>query len=153
GQLLFFVNSNAHKSSESLIELKGKSVKEFDLESGKITDISFHEKNGKVKFELKLKPLGSSLYFVFDNEYKGNKLENKKKGLHLIDSISKMNIEPDSDNILVLDYLDLKTPDTLIENCHFMKATDHIYMENNVEIGNPWQHKIQYKKNYVELDT
>src|SRR5699024_8113436 len=32
-------------------------------------------------------------------------------------------------------------------------ATDHIYMENNVEIGNPWQHKIQYKKNYVELDT
>ena len=28
-----------------------------------------------------------------------------------------------------------------------------LFNENGVEIGNPWQHKIQYKKNYLVLDS
>lgn len=34
-----------------------------------------------------------------------------------------------------------------------MNALIGLYKENGVEIGNPWQHKIQYKKNYLDLDT
>jgi len=28
-----------------------------------------------------------------------------------------------------------------------------LFKENGVELGNPWQHKIQYRKNYLALDT
>jgi hypothetical protein len=34
-----------------------------------------------------------------------------------------------------------------------MNALKGLFKENGVELGNPWQHKIQYKKNYLALDT
>jgi hypothetical protein len=34
-----------------------------------------------------------------------------------------------------------------------MDALIGLFTENGVEMGNPWQHKIQYKKNYLELDS
>ena len=34
-----------------------------------------------------------------------------------------------------------------------MDALIGLFNENGVEMGNPWQHKIQYKKNYLELDS
>jgi hypothetical protein len=34
-----------------------------------------------------------------------------------------------------------------------MTALISLFHENGVELGNPWQHKIQYKKNYLELDN
>lgn len=34
-----------------------------------------------------------------------------------------------------------------------MDALIGLFNENGVEMGNPWQHKIQYKQNYIALDT
>jgi hypothetical protein len=34
-----------------------------------------------------------------------------------------------------------------------MNALIGLFKENGVEMGNPWQHKIQYKKDYLALDT
>ena len=34
-----------------------------------------------------------------------------------------------------------------------MNALIGLFNENGVEMGNPWQHKIQYKKTWLELDT
>jgi hypothetical protein len=34
-----------------------------------------------------------------------------------------------------------------------MDALTGLFTENGVEMGNPWQHKIQYRRNYLELDT
>ena len=33
-----------------------------------------------------------------------------------------------------------------------MTALISLFEENGVEFGNPWQHKIQYKKDYLALD-
>ena len=61
-------------------------------------------------------------------------------------------VNPESDNILVLNYLDLKTPKTEMKDTYFMDALVSLYKENGIEFGNPWQHKIQYKKDYLKLD-
>ena len=34
-----------------------------------------------------------------------------------------------------------------------MDALIDLFIENGIEMGNHWQHKIQYKKNYLELDS
>jgi hypothetical protein len=34
-----------------------------------------------------------------------------------------------------------------------MNALIGLYNENGIEMGNPWQHKIQYRKRYLELDS
>ena len=31
---------------------------------------------------------------------------------------------------------------------YFMDALIGLFIENGIEMGNPWQHKIQYKKFY-----
>ena len=34
-----------------------------------------------------------------------------------------------------------------------MEALVSLFKENGIEFGNPWQHKIQYRTDYVDLDT
>ena len=53
----------------------------------------------------------------------------------------------------MINYLDLKTAKSEKKGIYFMNALIGLFNENGVEMGNPWQHKIQYKKNYLSLDT
>jgi hypothetical protein len=53
----------------------------------------------------------------------------------------------------MVNYLDLKTAKTNKKDVYFMNALIGLFNENGVEMGNPWQHKIQYKKTYLEMDT
>jgi hypothetical protein len=58
-----------------------------------------------------------------------------------------------SDNVLVVNYLDLETSKAERKELYFMEALNGLFRENGIEMGNPWQHKIQYKQNYLELDS
>ncbi len=59
----------------------------------------------------------------------------------------------ESENVLMVNYLDLKTAKSTRKDVYFMDALKGLFKENGVEMGNPWQHKIQYRKDYLALDT
>jgi len=152
GQLLFFVNSDKHAATNSTISARGKSVVKMDLETGQINKVSAESENGKVIFDIHLESVGSALYFVSNKKLNEPELEVKNSDWKNVAATEKIKTEAKSKNVLPINYLDLNTSKTTLKNTYFMTALISLFKENDIEFGNPWQHKIQYKKNYLDLD-
>ncbi len=152
GQLLFFINSDENEPASAKISAKGKSVLKMDLEDGQVYLVPSTKEKGKVVFDIQLEPVGSALYFVSERKENEPELEVNKSGWTKVGATGEIEVNAESENILVLNYLDLKTSKTTMKDTYFMTALISLFKENGVEFGNPWQHKIQYKKNYLELD-
>lgn len=152
GQLLFFVNSDENEPAGAEISAIGKSVLKMDLEDGQVYLAPSTKEDGKVVFNIQLEPVGSALYFVSERKENEPGLEVNKSGWTKVGATGEMEVNAESENILVLNYLDLKTAKTSLKDTYFMTALISLFKEIGVEFGNPWQHKIQYKKNYLELD-
>ena len=153
GQVLFFVNSHQEKSASAKITVRGKYVTRFDLFTGETSLFPAEYSNGKVSFQVDLEPVGSALFAV----------TNRKPGIpeynplpvneSLVESLAPVTVKRESDNILMINYLDLKTAGSFKKDVYFMNALIGLFKENGVEMGNPWQHKIQYKQDYLALDS
>ncbi len=152
GQLLFFVNSDEQDAAVVTISATGKSVVKMNLENGQTNLVPSTKENGKVIFDIRLEPVGSALYFVSEKKENEPGLAVEKSGWTRVEASNKINVNAENENILVLNYLDLKTPKTTLKDMYFMTALISLFQENGVEFGNPWQHKIQYKKDYLKLD-
>jgi hypothetical protein len=152
GQLLFFVNSDELEPAGATISAAGESVVKMNPENGQINLVPSTKENGKVVFNIQLEPVGSALYFVSERKENEPELEVNKSDWTTVGATGEIEVNAESENILVLNYLDLKTSKTTMKDTYFMTALISLFKENGVEFGNPWQHKIQYKKNYLELD-
>ena len=153
GQVLFVVNSHPTKKASAELTLNGKSVSVLDLVSGKVSSYPAENKGKKVQVKVDLEPAGSIMLVannskVQEPEYSpvsGTRTEIAGKG--------EMSVKRESDNVMMVNYLDLKTAKTNKKDVYFMNALIGLFNENGVAMGNPWQHKIQYKKTYLEMDT
>lgn len=153
GQLLFFVNSHTSQKATAEITVEGEYVSKLDLVSGEIYSYPAKTENGKVTFQVELDPVGSALFTVSNKKTDepqymlGSGTETK------VESIGNVSVKRESDNIMMVNYLDMKTTKSDKKDVYFMDALIGLFEENGVEMGNPWQHKIQYKKTWLELDT
>ncbi|MCP4313642.1 MAG: hypothetical protein GY790_20505 [Bacteroidetes bacterium] len=153
GQLIMLVNSSADQSVSATIEAHGKSVIQLDPLTGEITQLKAESEGKKVTFKADLLPIGSSVYFIstrtsslpFSKTTQG-------KGKTLV-AENEIEVTTDQDNILVLNYLDLKAGDLKLKDNYFMDALLALFDSHGLEMGNPWQHKIQYRQEYVKRDT
>jgi hypothetical protein len=153
GQILFVVNSHPVQKASAEITVEGKYVSKLDLVSGKVYNFPAKAENGKVSFQLDLEAAGSALFTV-SNKRSDEVQETIVSGLEtVIQSTGEVAVKRESDNIMMVNYLDLKTAKSDKKDIYFMKALIGLFNENGVEMGNPWQHKIQYKKNYLALDS
>jgi hypothetical protein len=153
GQMLFVVNSDEHEMVQATVTARGKSLVKMDLETGQIYLQPAARKDGNMEFEIQLGPVGSALYFIAENELDEPLLNMPETNWTKMEAEGGLEVKAETDNVLVLNYLDLKTPKSTLKDTYFMTALVSLFQENGVEFGNPWQHKIQYKKNYLELDN
>jgi hypothetical protein len=153
GQLLFVVNSHTSQKAAAEITVEGKYVSKLDLVSGEIFNYPAETEDGKVTFQVELDPVGSALFTV-SNKKTDEPEYIKVSGIETqIESNGNFAFKRESDNIMMINYLDLKTAKTDKKEVYFMNALIGLFEENGVEMGNPWQHKIQYKKTWLEMDT
>ena len=153
GQLIFVVNSHPEKKSSTEVTVKGKYVSKLDLNSGKTYAFPAREENGKVTFNIVLEPVGSAL-FVVSEKQSDDAEELIASGIEtVLENTGEVVVKRESDNIMMVNYLDLKTAKSDKKDVYFMNALIGLFNENGVAMGNPWQHKIQYKKTYLELDA
>jgi len=153
GQVLFFVNSSQTKKASAEITVTGKYVSKLDLATGKVYSYPAKSEKGKVSFNIDLFPVGSSLFTITDQKT-GEAGYKPVTGTEIkLESTSPIKVIRESDNIMMVNYLDLKTSKSDKKEIYFAKALNGLFNENGIESGNPWQQKIQYKKNYLELDT
>ena len=153
GQLLFVVNTDSAKNVVSTINAGGKSLVKMDLMTGHCYQVSAKEERGKLSFEINLPPIGSALYFIGNQNLQEAKQPETPKTEQAVTGSGNMEIKPENENVLVLDYLDLKTNKLDLKETYFMKAMRQLFDSYGFKMGNPWQHKIQYKQDYLALDT
>ena len=152
GQLLFVVNSGKTKKALAEVTL-GKYVSKLDLITGKIYGYPATEEKGKVTFSIELDPVGSALFTITEDKPTEPEFQGVKGVETVVESQGQINVKRESDNIMMVNYLDLKTVKSDKKDVYFMDALIGLFNENGVEMGNPWQHKIQYKKTWLEMDT
>jgi hypothetical protein len=153
GQVLFLVNSHLKKRASAEITMEGTYVSKLDLISGKIFNYPANTKDGKVSFQVDLEPVGSALFTISDKKPTEPDFVAVSGKETVIESTGTLAIKRESDNVMMVNYLDLKTAKSDKKDIYFMNALIGLFNENGVEMGNPWQHKIQYKKTYLELDS
>jgi len=153
GQILFVVNSHPTEKASAEITIEGKEVSKLDLVSGKIYSYPAQSKKGKVLFHVDLEPAGSALFAVTDKKTDEPEYKPMRGTEAEVAATGPMTVKREADNVMMVNYLDLKTARSNKKELYFMNALIGLFNENGVEMGNPWQHKIQYKKSYLEMDS
>lgn len=153
GQLLFVVNSHSTKQAAAEIIVDGKYVTKLDLVSGEIYSYPAKTEDGKVTFQIDLDPVGSALFAVTNKKGTEPEYMTVSGTETVVESSGTTSVKRESDNIMMVNYLDIKTSKSDKKDVYFMDALIGLFNENGVEMGNPWQHKIQYKKTWLELDS
>ena len=153
GQLLFVVNSHTSQKAAAEITVEGKYVTKMDLVSGEMYSYPAQTEDGKVTFQIELDPVGSAMFTVTGKKTDEPEYMKVSGAETLVENNGSVSVKRESDNIMMVNYLDLKTAKSDKKDVYFMKALIGLFNENGVEMGNPWQHKIQYKKTYLDLDT
>ncbi len=153
GQLLFMVNSHQKETAIAELIVRGKYVTRFDLLSGKINSYPAKHMAGMVSFRVDLEPVGSALFAVTSRQPAEPEYDPNKINERIIENSESIKVNREENNVLVINYLDLKTSRSQKNDIYFMDALIGLFRENGIEMGNPWQHKIQYKRDYLELDS
>ncbi|MCB9259978.1 MAG: hypothetical protein H6612_11570 [Ignavibacteriales bacterium] len=152
GQLVLFVNSDEKKSADAKISAIGKSVIKMNFADGSTSLITGTNENGKQIFNIHLEPIGSALYFISSEKLDAELYKEPNHTWEVVKTINKTEVKPDEENIFVINYLDLSTSKSKMTDTYFMTALTALFQENGIEFGNPWQHKIQYKTDYLDLN-
>jgi hypothetical protein len=153
GQLLYVVNSHKEKSASALASLKGKQVLKLDLITGEEYTYPGTAEGGKISFQIDLDPAGSALFLITEKKSAASKEQTFEREEKLVASKEKTRVKRNSENVLVINYLDLKTSKSDKKEIYFMDGLIGLFEENGIAMGNPWQHKIQYKQDYLALDS
>jgi len=153
GQLLFVVNSHKTKDASAEGSVQGKYIIKLDLINGEETAYPYQQEKGKTTFKIQLDPAGSALFAITNRRPDKLTAYALPKTEMLVEKAGQLVVKPESDNILMVNYLDIKTSLSDQKEIYFMDALIGLFNENGIDMGNPWQHKIQYKKNYLDLDS
>jgi len=153
GQLLFVVNSHKTKEASAEVSVQGKYIIKLDLINGEETAYPYQQEKGKTTFKIQLDPAGSALFAITNRRPDKLKAYELPETEMLVEEAGELVVKPESDNILMVNYLDIKTSLSDQKEIYFMDALIGLFNENGIDMGNPWQHKIQYKKNYLDLDS
>jgi len=164
GELLFFVNTDTAQTVSATITANGKSLIKMDLDNGKCTLMPVKSEDGQIIFDLSLYPVGSALYFLTQTnaaaaaaaelvQAPDAAAESNITLENITTEKTETSVSQQADNVLIMDYVDLKGEKLDLKETYFMKAMRMLYDSSGFKMGNPWQHKIQYKQDYLALDT
>ena len=153
GQMLFVVNTDSLQTVNATISGKGEYLIRMDLLTGESYSLPAKAEKGQLKFEVSIPPVGSALYYLSTNKINESPFPEEAKNEQIVAGSGSVKVNPEGENVLVINYLDVKSSKLNLKETYFMNAMHKLYDSNGFKMGNPWQHKIQYKQNYLALDT
>lgn len=150
-ELLFLVNSSPDSPARVELNWKGRNLAEVDLLTGRIIPIDFQAQNKEISAQLILNSAGSRLLINSKKPLtKKAPIENRKE--FQIPQSGPVKVTRNGANVLTIDYLDLQTQDFKVSDRYFMNAMYKLFDWSGLPTGNPWQHKIQFRQKYLEMD-
>jgi hypothetical protein len=149
GELLFFVNSSLEESARATVSVDGRSITRFDALSGDIAPYPAKRENGRLMFSVELPPSGSLLVAAVNS---GTPAPTTPVGggEQRIDSTGPATVRRVAQNVLRLDYCDLKLGGALQEDLPVHAAMDMAFQHYGFR-GNPWS-GTQFKSEFLDRD-
>jgi hypothetical protein len=153
GQLLFLVNSDLENSAEAEIQLTSRNLSEINLLNGLAIPVEYETKAGLIFLKITVPPGGSRLFLCLNGRGSSNSqsLPTNLKPT-MVKPSGTLQSNRMSPNVLTIDYLDLETKGYRNHGMYFMTAMYKLFELSGLKTGNPWQHKIQYRQQYLEMD-
>jgi hypothetical protein len=152
GQVLFLVNSSLENPAEADILISGRNLAEIDLETGMPVSVDYQKKNGMLSHKTSIPPGGSRLLLITDKSIAAPATVETKDSSP-VQPTGPIEVKRLTPNILTIDYLDLESGSFRKDDMYFMTAMYKLFELSGLKTGNPWQHKIQYRKQYLEMDN
>ncbi|MDR3262151.1 MAG: hypothetical protein LBT78_10020 [Tannerella sp.] len=153
GQTLFLVNSSLTEPAKGSVRLKGKDAVELNTLTGKIVDYPETGKGNQIEISYDLPPAGSLLLYVFDRKQSGFALPDPTPEYVTVASGEAASIRPEAENVLTVDFCDLKLGNAVYNDLHVFDAADKAFKFHDFKDGNPWNTSVQYKNSIVSRDT
>lgn len=151
GELLFMVNSSLDQTAQVYIDWQVDEVSEIDLLTGDTKPWWEGSKKERFQTELTLPP-GGSILLISDYINTSNRSWIMPITFQPVMSSGKIATKRLHPNVLTIDYVDLETQDFQLKDLYFMNAMYKLFEWSELPTGNPWQHKIQFKQTYLEMD-
>ncbi|WP_300599551.1 glycosyl hydrolase [Niabella sp.] len=152
GQLLFLSNANLTQTAAGYVEAAGdKFIFLMDLHTGAILKYPKTQNQHRTRFLFDVPPAGSILLFIADKEQKAtgvyDPIQHKKEinGSNII-------VQRPAENTLMIDFCDLQVRNTEVKDLHVKDATQRVFQQNGFP-GDPWDHQMQFKTQFVQRDT
>jgi hypothetical protein len=135
GQMLFFVNSDTLSHAGTSVTAKGKSLIRMDLVSGNCYQVPSKSENGMISFLIDLPPVGSALYYLSDNSV-NEPVENETVvNEEPISTLGGVAVKAEAENVLVLNYMDVKSRNIDLKGVYFMKAMHQLFDSNGQSLA------------------
>ncbi|MDR2754493.1 MAG: hypothetical protein LBC20_02190 [Planctomycetaceae bacterium] len=153
GEVLFFCNSS--QTDEAQVSIKPNENYPFfkfwyfcSLETGEMVRAEEWD-NSSYNFSIPLYPSGS-LLLIFSNKAIGEQnMWRRNIDWDMIRSISETKIRRLEDNVLTLDYVDVKVGNEERQDIYTWAANRFVFQKHGMESGNPWDSQVQFKDELI----
>ncbi len=153
GELLFLVNSSTELALTGSFKIRGADAVEMNTLTGENYGYS-KKQNGKDIFcSISIPPAGSLLLFIPKSGNESLPVPSKPGNMTFVPPSSPVTVSPDSDNVVMIDFCDLKIGDETTNDLNNYDAADKVFKYYGFRNGNPWNTSVQFRTNTVDRDT
>jgi alpha-L-rhamnosidase len=153
GQILFLVNSSLTEQVNGSLRTRGKGAIELNTLSGEIYGYPNQIVENQVALNYSIPPAGSLLLFITENEKPILPVPEKSQDMNPVQGSSPISVKRDNENVLMIDFCDIKIGNDLTLDLHTIDAADKVFKHYGFKNGNPWNTSVQFKTNTVDRDT
>jgi len=146
----FFVNSGP-EPLQATVTLSGGDLKQFNAWDGTTHAYPFRKSHGQLSFDLHLEGADSILVCVTGEESGDQPAETiTPTAFHTADSLAMpWQVEPESANMLPIDYCDLSVDGKYYPNVSTMRASESLFKHRGFQ-ANPWDNAVQFKNRLLD---
>ncbi len=143
-RIIFLANSGLEAIHENITVSKAGSVDSWDTVSGTIKKIAVCPEKGNIQFKVDLAPAGSALFIIREKEDECVEPSSKRSIAGFEEVHPSWKISARSDNVLVLDYCDLRLSGESFKNINTWEANWKIWQSHGFERP-AWDNAVQFK--------
>jgi hypothetical protein len=151
GQLIFLSNADMNHPSKGNLVTKGADVILLNPFNGESLRYPHRSQQGKLNLSFEIPQAGSLLFYVADKTLHAVS-SFPVSGDHQIVKTTTSTILRPAENTLMIDFCDVTFSDTSLKETHVVKASTIVFQHYGFN-GDPWDHQVQFKKEFVSRDT
>jgi hypothetical protein len=153
GQVLFMVNSSLEKPLTGSLKVKCGDAIEMNTLTGEVYGYPNSQDGEYITISYSLPPAGSLLLYFPAEKKSGYDIPSGPQSFNTVASASNMTIKRDAENVLTIEFCDIRIGESVMEYLHNYNAADIIYKSHGFRNGNPWNTSVQFKTRIVDRDT